>query len=246
MRTTITTILLVASTVLTPAQNLDFFKNEKGKKGVKNNKGEIIIKPEYDFVYSFAQGIIAVNKGGSIYDEEANADGGKWGFFNFSGNEITPLKYDNARPLSNSIQNPFVAVNIGCNGSGLGYCSDGLWGIIDKTGEEIVSLKYNYIETALVSNETQVALVELNKKFGYIDATNGKEITPIKYDEARLFRWNSVAKVRLNDKWGIIDKTGKELTPQIYDEISNFENDTVKVKLGNREFYIDKYGNEVK
>ena len=61
-----------------------------------------------------------------------------------------------------------------------------------------------------------------------------------------MFRWNSVAKVRLNDKWGIIDKTGKELTPQIYDEISNFENDTVKVKLGNREFYIDKYGNEVK
>ncbi|MEO8868077.1 MAG: WG repeat-containing protein [Bacteroidia bacterium] len=239
-------LALIVNSVYAQEQDLVFFKNEQLKYGLKNSKEEIIIKPEYDFMYNFASEIIAVNKGGRIYDEYAKADGGKWGFFDYAGNVLTPLKYDNARPLSNSDDNLFIAVNKGCKFVGASYCNGGKWGLIDKTGKEISLMKYNYIQTEIRSNEVQVALVKIKKKFGYIDATTGKEITPIKYDEAMLFRWYTVAKVKLGKKWGIIDNTGKELIPLIYDKIIDFENDKFKVKQGNREFYIDRNGNEIK
>jgi hypothetical protein len=61
-----------------------------------------------------------------------------------------------------------------------------------------------------------------------------------------LFRWFSEAKVRVGNKWGFVDKTGKEIIPLIYDEASFFDNEKSKVKIGDREFYIDKTGKEVK
>jgi negative regulator of sigma E activity len=52
--------------------------------------------------------------------------------------------------------------------------------------------------------------------------------------------------VRLNYKWGYIDTTGKEVISFKYDDAENFSKGFAKVKLEGREFYIDKYGNEVK
>jgi hypothetical protein len=228
-----------------PQSLTPFTKN--GKQGVKNNEGEIIIKPLYDYVYDFAVGMLAVNIGGQIYDESANADGGKWGFCDYAGKKITPLKYDNAMPLRKSTDNTLVVVNIGCKSSKDNpYCVGGKWGLIDKTGKEIVPLMYNQIYAEVLAHETQVALVKRNGKYGYLDCITGLEITPIKYDEGNLFRWFSEAKVRVGNKWGFVDKTGKEIIPLIYDEASFFENEKSKVKLGDREFYIDKTGKEVK
>ena len=52
------------------------------------------------------------------------------------------------------------------------------------------------------------------------------------------------ASVRLNGKWGFIDKTGKEVIPLIYEEVSDFLNGLAKVRLNGRSFSIDTTGEE--
>lgn len=228
------------------AQEIKIFADENWKQGLKNDRGEIIIKPNYDNMYIFADQVVAANKEGMVMDENSNADGGKWTFFNFSGKPISSVVYDNAKPLINSATNQMIVVNKGCTRPDGYYCKGGLWGMIDKSGKEIAPLKYQEIQAELVGGETMVAYVKLNDKFGYIDAVTLQEITPIKYDEAYLFRWNKTANVRIGDKWGVINHTGKEIIPVRYDEISVFENGKVEVKQGNRTFYVDENGEEIK
>ena len=87
-----------------------------------------------------------------------------------------------------------------------------------------------------------LAKVSLNGKYGFIDKT-GKEVTPIKYDDA----WFSegLAQVKINGKWGFIDKTGKEVIPIKYDNASLFLEGLAIVELNGKWGFIDKTGKEV-
>ena len=65
-----------------------------------------------------------------------------------------------------------------------------------------------------------------------------------KYDDILNFS-EGLARVRLNDKWGIIDKAGKEVIPLIYDWVDNFSEGLVEVILNGEVFYINKKGEQV-
>ena len=49
---------------------------------------------------------------------------------------------------------------------------------------------------------------KVGEKFGYFDKI-GKEVIECKYDEVEEFS-NGIAKVKLNGKWGFINKNGIE------------------------------------
>jgi hypothetical protein len=85
---------------------------------------------------------------------------------------------------------------------------------------------------------------DANGKWGFIDKT-GKEVIPLKYDDARSFS-EGLASVNLNGKWGYIDKTGKEVIPFKYDDAWPFSKGRAEVKLDGEWFYIDKTGKCVK
>ncbi len=246
MRTLISVTFIALLIFRASAQEVKIFTDENGKQGLKNQKEAMVIKPAYDYLYIFVDGVVAANKGGRVMDENANADGGKWTFFGYDGKPLTTESYDNARPLVAADDNKYIAVNKGCSNADGYYCNGGLWGLMDKNGQEIVPLKYKEIQAELVGGETMVAYVKMNDKYGYIDASNGQPLTPLKYDEAYLFRWNKTANVRIGDKWGVVNSTGKEIIPVIYDEISIFYNGKVEVKQGDRTFFIDENGIEVK
>jgi hypothetical protein len=53
-------------------------------------------------------------------------------------------------------------------------------------------------------------------KYGFKDKNTGKIVIPLKYDDAWLFM-EGLASVKLNDKWGFIDKTGEIVVPFNYD-----------------------------
>ncbi len=57
--------------------------------------------------------------------------------------------------------------------------------------------------------------------WGFIDKT-GKEVIPLKYDEAGNFK-DGLAKVKQDGQYGYIDKNGKEIIPIDYIEISDFD-----------------------
>ena len=57
--------------------------------------------------------------------------------------------------------------------------------------------------------------------------------------------YEGLAIVILNDKFGFIDKTGKEVIPIKYDYAQDFSEGLAKVKLNNKWGFIDKTGKEV-
>lgn len=84
--------------------------------------------------------------------------------------------------------------------------------------------------------------VEYNWKYGFID-TSGKEVIPLKYDNADDFS-EGLARVKLNGKWGYIDTSGKEVIPLKYDNSDNFSDGLARVKLNGKCGSIDKTGKE--
>lgn len=67
--------------------------------------------------------------------------------------------------------------------------------------------------------------------YGYVDK-DCKWIVEPKYEDAWNFL-NGSAIVRRDDKWGLIDTTGKECIPCEYAEISHYNADLYIVKVGN-------------
>ena len=75
-------------------------------------------------------------------------------------------------------------------------------------------------------------------------AEEAKIVIPFKYDNVRSFS-EGLASVKLNGKWGAIDKLGNEVVPIEYDEVWAFREGLASVKLNGSWGVIDKYGNEV-
>ena len=79
-------------------------------------------------------------------------------------------------------------------------------------------------------------------KYGY--KHNGRVVIPAKYDDALSFS-EGLASVKINGKWGFIDKTDTMVIPAKYDYAEDFSDGKAFVKLNGRWFYIDRNGNEV-
>ena len=66
-----------------------------------------------------------------------------------------------------------------------------------------------------------------------------------KYNWIGEFR-NGFACIYLNDKWGFIDETGKEVVECKYDFVYEFKNGFFKVKLNDEYFWINQDGIKIK
>lgn len=70
------------------------------------------------------------------------------------------------------------------------------------------------------------------------------EVIPFQYDDVGDFS-EGLAPVKLNGKWGYIDKTGKVVIPYKYDFAYHFSEGLAPVKLNDKWGYIDKTGKVV-
>jgi len=66
------------------------------------------------------------------------------------------------------------------------------------------------------------------EKWGYKDVASGKLAVPAKYDKVQPFR-GDYAKVKVGEKWGIIDAKGNEILPCEYDELGPVSDGMIKV-----------------
>jgi hypothetical protein len=106
------------------------------------------------------------------------------------------------------------------------------------------------------------SVIKTGIRFSYIDKT-GKEAVPIKskYDTVDFVLLGIIggtpmtrdvfdfhedrAAVIKNDKWGFIDKTGKEVIPPVFDGISYFQEGFAPVKVRDKWGFINKTGRVV-
>ena len=77
-----------------------------------------------------------------------------------------------------------------------------------------------------------------------------KEPSAQSVQQTKKYAWKDeyyegLASVKLNGKWGFIDKTGKEVIPIKYDNAGSFSERLASVKLNDKWGFIDKTGKEV-
>lgn len=121
-------------------------------------------------------------------------------------------------------------------------CPDGKWGFIDKKGQTIIEFEYDWCSSfgeygfdqnvAIVKNGTQQEIIPISTSCPTaLINTKGELITPfygylepISYELAVVNPGKELHMIgpelcAFDDKWGLIDKKGREIVPCIYDLI---------------------------
>ncbi len=206
---------------------------ENGKYGFIDKSGNKVVKPDFEILYSYKDGI-------AIYAKEVLENGKKvykYGYLDSEGQEITDAIYDDAD-----------------------YFSDGLARVVlSKNGKK----NYLYLDKDLkvvltiengksYSFHNGVAKYKVgegdNAKFGYIDKT-GKEVIPCKYYKLGNFS-SGLARFKLDKdgKYGYINEYGEVVIEPNFVEAYDFDDDIAIVKYSNQELlygFITKNGTEV-
>jgi|GEM_PF-6046358 len=220
-----------------------------GKKwSVLNEKGDLLFQPKYDKINVFSDSTAVV------YDFEKG-----YGVIDSEGNEILPLEpryisgFHEGLTYLNS-QNRILYVNkkgekiyqtrnnfCGLFEDGIAYVGNG----ISSKGINLEG-KVIYRKLCLVDidyyNEGMAVADNWLGRFGFID-TRGRRISKFKYDFAWEFN-EGLGRVELDSLNGFLDVDGKLQIPIIYNEASDFKFGLALVKRDNKEFYINKAGDE--
>ena len=224
------------------------FKDNSDKYGFSDRENrELLIPANYDYAYSFSEGLASVRKDG------------KYGYIDKSGKTVIPFIHDGASPFCKGLAKiekdgkygyidksgkeliPFIYDYIYSFCEGLAKVKkDGTYGYIDKSGKTVIPFVYDMVE----SFREGLVVVRKDGKYGYIDKL-GKTVIPIIYDYADSFS-NGLARIEKAGKWGYIDKSGKLVIPLIYDSAGSFSGGLAWVKKNGKEGYIDKSGRWVK
>lgn len=188
--------------------------------GFANISPKIVLPCIYKSITPFKNGLAVVNKG--EYNEN------KAGVINKNGEEVVPLEYH----LIFRMQNYFILEK---NEQLTAFDISNM-----KMVTEPLEIRfYKYIN--LFSQKYKIAK---NSK-GQLALFNSqlKQECVITYDDCRLAddEFGLVA-VKKNELWGLIDHTGKEITPCEYEDVSTLQNGLIKVSKKQINGFLDKTG----
>lgn len=203
--------------------NLHCFLGEKtGKFGLVDEKGNIIVKPQYDSIGPFSEeGYAAVSKNG------------KFGFIDANGKVIIKLQYDGAGNFSNGLARVHKKY------------SDETVHFIDKHGK----IKFSIKGSCNADFTEGLVPIMIDGYYGYIN-TEGNLAIPPKYDFACSFH-DGLALVYSNNKNGFINRHGKNIIKMVstqkirYSDFSDGRAIVLKVGENNYKYrygFIDTTG----
>jgi len=222
------------------------------KFGFTNLLGKEIITPSHDYIYvryypKIYLGVRNNNKWGIVdtmnkevmpvnFDQLVFLKEGffgvkqekKWMFKDALGMPVN-LNFDSTRVINANLKRIFLK---------------GATGFYDLKNNEILSL---YDELSAAENDSLFLRVQINDLYGVLDRS-GNILVPIIYEETLRTAqvYEGLLDVMLKGKFGFVDKTGKIIIPLIYDDFGGWENGKARVRIGKKEFFIDKNGNELK
>lgn len=196
---------------------------QKDKFGYINKENRIVVPLLYDDVEIF--GTTITHEYGSYIDTvSCKGDWGgvamsvkrndKWGFVDRTGIEIIPCRYD---VVENFLVKDDKVIPVGI---------DSLYGYISNHGESMIPFVYEYAGRF----KSGLAPVVMNNKLGFIDK-EGNIVIDLFYDP--IFEFNDVKGIaqvkgdlffndeivlRKNGQWGLVNKSGEEVFPFIFDD----------------------------
>lgn len=219
------------TTAITENTNL-YLVNVNGKFGYINNKGQIVINPQFDYAYDFSEGLAKVktsnkygfiNKKGIIVINPVFEDvsdfqegmakfkeNGKFGFINIKGEKVIKSTYTSAGDFNSGVAKVIE--------------EQGFWiqegGYINKTGKVVITFK----GSDFGDFSEGLAAINIDGKYGYIN-TNATIVIKPQYSYAFPFRdgiaWvckssantGVMASFESDAVWGCIDKSGNLVIP---------------------------------
>jgi hypothetical protein len=212
---------------------------QDGKYGYINDKGKIIISPQFDYAENFSEELAAVNIGGGWGDLRP-VEGGKWGYINACGTLVVSPQFDYAMDFSEGR----AAV-----------CIKNKWGFINKKGEIMVAPQFEWafnfsegVALVKVSLQTRQGQTRL---FGYIDLDGNFVIRPQFASASSFFAGLAAVVVNAGDKYRFINKKGETVIPPQFDYYVSeffpwkFSEGLVAVVAGEKWGFINKAGRYV-
>ncbi len=181
---------------------------------------------------------------------------GKAGLLDASGQVILPFEYDFISEFTDGFAVVYANEKVGyVNSKGVvvvkpfyelpgsiifgGYAKvqlGTLFGFIDSTGQVVLPIKYE----ALGWFFSDIMPAKENGQWHYID-TKGTVLSK-KYDKAEDFE-SKYAQVGLKNKKGVVDRSGKEIVPPIYDFVAPLK-ECIIAKRGEKFGLLDTLGQE--
>lgn len=246
MRKVITAIgLAIFSCATIFSQNLIPVQNKKGKWGFSDERGEVVIKQNYDSVVPFIDGRAKVKKGD------------KWGYIGIDGKEVIKIQYTE---MYNWDDKGICKVGVG------GKIKDGIvsgakYGYINRNGDVILKPEYEKIGEF----DYGVAYVQKGKKYGFIN-DDYRMIIECKYTAVGSFNEQGLVWVTegakdlkgdgnlMAGKWGVYNLKGEVVVPVKYFGITVFEKPEIKstsvtqarIALRKAQKKLDRAGNKDK
>jgi hypothetical protein len=198
-----------------------------GKWGFIDEEGELRIRPKYDWVEPFSENLALVSEKDRVF------------FIDKAGERLSELSFDDAY----SFKDGFALVE-----------KDALYGIINRLGEVIVPIEYEDLGEFsdgffYVSNGSYYGYFRENGQlainFQYDNATNfvngravvsiegslglinerGEMVSDFRYDWIEPFNEDRrPSRMRIGDRYGLIDQIGNVVCDTIYDRLGSFSN----------------------
>lgn len=185
------------------------FADNKGKFGLLNEEDSVLIKPQYESMdpyYNFSSGKT---------DYLIVKQNARFGVINLSNEVLIPLKYKSFSKI---------------------YIRDHI-ALEDEKGYILCSLKDNSIFQSQHFNDIRetsgpYAVIEKEGKKALLNKLTLDLLFPFQYEEIVIVDEDSLFSVRLNDKYGIVDKNDKVVIPYMYD--------SELYKVGDNKFVVSK------
>ncbi len=190
------------------------------KYGFINKNGEWAIQPAYDGATTFSNGVAVV----VVYNETTD--------------EYTYSYIDKKGNLKGS----FADADQHYCGLARASYDGSIFGFVDASADFKINPLYEAVNN--FSDDLALYYDAINKDWGYLN-TKGEVVIPaIKlamYDALSSFS-EGLARVRIEDKYGFIDKNAKQAIPLIWDYVGSFSDGLAIYEIGDKYGFIDKKG----
>lgn len=222
------------------------FKNSKGKYGVIDEKGNVVVEAKYDdcnATYSDdGIAIFITKKGDKQGDDHSNytyhaVDKSGSELFTLSGKDYTSIGYFNDGKLSVIKNGKFLLLNkkgeeickLGSAGENdyagmispingkIVFCKDGKYGLKDSEGETLIRAKYDVFYASFDGEY----IAKKDDDWGLINAED-ETILSFKYEMLGGLKSNRFL-IKRDDEWRIIDREGETINK---DDISEYSAQT--------------------
>lgn len=191
----------------------------KGKWGLLDTSNKAITAFKYDKALYINSDLVA----------EVTMNGKK-GYINIKGEEVIPPIYESLELFNAKLR---IAI------------LNGKSGLYERNGKLVLPVIYDEISKISYGGwDAQIFKIKVNDKFGWVDST-GTEILPPIYENVNYFR-NGLFPVKLDGKWGVIEKNGNVVINFKYDLIYSFEKvDIYGMKVGDKFGFLNSVGEEI-